>query len=79
MSFAKWVAGVPDEDVAGLARAVELASKTGAIVVVSARVQIGVERSGAAAERVADLVDRGSWGDAKVRTGFVERHAIAVR
>jgi hypothetical protein len=64
MWFAESVAGVADEDVAGLARVVELTSETGAIVMVSARVQIGVERSRAAAERIADLVDRGGWGDA---------------
>ncbi|MHC2999970.1 hypothetical protein [Microbacterium sp. HJ5] len=79
MWFAERIAGVADEDVAGFACAVELASKTGAIVVVSARVQIGGERSRAAAEGVSDLVDRGGCGDAEVCAGFVERHASAVR
>ena len=74
-----WVAGVADEDVAGFPRAVELASEEGAIVMASVRVQIGVERSRASAERVADLVHRGGWGDAEVGACFVERHASAVR
>lgn len=79
MRFAKWIAGEADKDVAGFACAVELTSETGAIVVVSARVKIGVERSRAAAERVADLFHRGGWGDAEVGACFVERHATAVR
>lgn len=77
--MADWVGGVADEDVAGFPCTVELTPEAGAIVVVSVRVQIGVERSCAPAERVADLVDGGGWGDAEVGAGFVERHAIAVR
>lgn len=79
MRFAKWVACIADEDVAGFACAVELASETGAIVVVSVRVKIGVESSRSTTERVADLFDRGGWRDPEVGACFVERHAIAVR
>jgi hypothetical protein len=79
VGFAEWVAGVAHEDVAGFTRHVELVAESGAVVRVRVRVQIGVERSRATAERISDLINCGSCADPEMGACLVERHAIAVR
>ncbi|KRA24082.1 hypothetical protein ASD65_06315 [Microbacterium sp. Root61] len=76
---AERIAGVANEDVAGFARVVKLASESCAIHGVGLGMEIGMERSCLSPECIANLVDGRSWGHAEVSSRFVESHAIAVK